>query len=992
MASSNKLNLAITVNGQEVETTLTNLNKSFYKLRNSVNKLEEGTDEWIAANRELAKVEKERERQIKVQKEYREEIKKTIEAQEESVKVLGEFGDNVGIAFASLKSGDMVAFQSAWKGVTENIRYATKAALTFIATPIGAALAVLAGIAAASKMWSDYNAEAREANEVTAQLTQLSGQALDDARIRAGVIEETFGTDFKESLEVAKKLVEGFGVSYGEAFDVIEDGLIRGGKENSEFLKSLNEYPKLFAQAGFSIKDFQNIVNTGIDLGVYDDKLPDAIKEFSLSVMEQTTSSKDALENAFGKKFTGDLFKGINDGSITVKQALQQVASEAQKIGLNAQESQQLTADLFRGAGEDAGGAKLIFEAVNKSLNEQQRELSELETFLKRTADANRELAEAQDKALKSDSYAQMSNDASVAWTKVKTLFFEGINFIIQAFNSSSEFIATKFVQIGVVIGSLPNIVKKAGTEMIKEIKDVVSTFGILGDVVSKILDFDFEGAKASAKEFKNAFTKEVGDVKDVATGVADEIVKVYDDAGKKLADFYEKRRKVAGEALVTETETGTTPGNKPPKITDEEQKAAEAAAKKAAAEEQKRLDAIDKLRETYKKKEEDRQDDTELKRIERAKQRALAEAEELKAGEDVKQQIIDEYEAQKTAKLEELQLARAAKEKEIDDEIQTLKDEEELQRELDAADTKLEKDELKLEAARNLALRELGIQEELEIAKLKLVDGNEALIQKLREKYALEKGKMNREFNKQEKALRTDQVDWTELTEKEKLNIIQGALGAAAEAFNEGSGAWKAIKIAETLITTYQSAQNAFNSLSGIPIVGPALGAVAAGLAVVAGISRVNKIASTPIAKMKKPNKSFARGGFTDNAGQGYRDETGHEVAGVVHKNEYVVPEFVRRDPEVPQILDYLEGKRKRKLGLYAAGGDTGKDTEFPTPSNNGRAADAYLADAVYRLVAKLEEPIYATTLYDTEAALARQTVDKKLTKIQENSKIKKA
>ena len=33
------------------------------------------------------------------------------------------------------------------------------------------------------------------------------------------------------------------------------------------------------------------------------------------------------------------------------------------------------------------------------------------------------------------------------------------------------------------------------------------------------------------------------------------------------------------------------------------------------------------------------------------------------------------------------------------------------------------------------------------------------------------------------------------------------------------------------------QSAQNAFNALSGIPIVGPVLGGVAAGLAVVAGL-----------------------------------------------------------------------------------------------------------------------------------------------------------
>jgi hypothetical protein len=44
------------------------------------------------------------------------------------------------------------------------------------------------------------------------------------------------------------------------------------------------------------IKDFQNLVNSGIDLAIYQDKLPDAIKEFALSVNEQTKGVSDALK------------------------------------------------------------------------------------------------------------------------------------------------------------------------------------------------------------------------------------------------------------------------------------------------------------------------------------------------------------------------------------------------------------------------------------------------------------------------------------------------------------------------------------------------------------------------------------------------------------------------------------------------------------------------------------------------------------------------
>lgn len=70
------------------------------------------------------------------------------------------------------------------------------------------------------------------------------------------------------------------------------------------------------------------------------------------------------------------------------------------------------------------------------------------------------------------------------------------------------------------------------------------------------------------------------------------------------------------------------------------------------------------------------------------------------------------------------------------------------------------------------------------------------------------------------------------------------GNLASVAEAYGEqGFEAYKAFAIAETVISTYQSAQNAYNSLSKIPYVGPALGVAAAAAAVAAGLARVRMI-----------------------------------------------------------------------------------------------------------------------------------------------------
>ena len=54
-----------------------------------------------------------------------------------------------------------------------------------------------------------------------------------------------------------------------------------------------------------------------------------------------------------------------------------------------------------------------------------------------------------------------------------------------------------------------------------------------------------------------------------------------------------------------------------------------------------------------------------------------------------------------------------------------------------------------------------------------------------------------------------------------------------------------KAAAKAQAVIDTIASAQSAYKSLAGIPVVGPALGAVAAGAAVVAGMKRVQQINS---------------------------------------------------------------------------------------------------------------------------------------------------
>lgn len=100
--------------------------------------------------------------------------------------------------------------------------------------------------------------------------------------------------------------------------------------------------------------------------------------------------------------------------------------------------------------------------------------------------------------------------------------------------------------------------------------------------------------------------------------------------------------------------------------------------------------------------------------------------------------------------------------------------------------------------------------------------------------------------YNKTEKELSDARVEISKkeaAARAENAQKISATLKNAAKAIGEHTVAGKAAAIAATTIDTYMSATAAFKSLAGIPIVGPALGAVAAAAAIVAGLKNVKSI-----------------------------------------------------------------------------------------------------------------------------------------------------
>lgn len=99
---------------------------------------------------------------------------------------------------------------------------------------------------------------------------------------------------------------------------------------------------------------------------------------------------------------------------------------------------------------------------------------------------------------------------------------------------------------------------------------------------------------------------------------------------------------------------------------------------------------------------------------------------------------------------------------------------------------------------------------------------------------------------------------------EREKTKAIGEGLQNLSSILGEETAAGKAAAIAATTISTYQSAQDSYKSLAGIPVVGPVLGAVAAAAAIVSGIKQVKKITAVKTPKGKGAPASPTTGGGT--------------------------------------------------------------------------------------------------------------------------------
>ena len=185
--------------------------------------------------------------------------------------------------------------------------------------------------------------------------------ALQAAAEDAFALRDVFGVDVADSISAAQTLMENFGLSSEEAFDLIAAGYQSGLDRSGDFLDTVNEYSTQFSEGGASAEEFFSLLESGLAGGALGtDKAADAFKEFRLRINDGTTATNDAVTALLGTGAAADdFFAGLSDGSISGAEAFQTIVAALGEIEDPAQRLQ-LGTSLLGTQFEDLGDSAAL--------------------------------------------------------------------------------------------------------------------------------------------------------------------------------------------------------------------------------------------------------------------------------------------------------------------------------------------------------------------------------------------------------------------------------------------------------------------------------------------------------------------------------------------------------------------------------------------------------------------------------------------------------
>lgn len=189
--------------------------------------------------------------------------------------------------------------------------------------------------------------------EIKQQTGEVDPTKLKDLTENAIALRDTFDFDVKESMRAVNMLMEQFGISGEEAYNLIVQGAQQGLDKNGDLLDTINEYSVHYKQLGYTSEEFFNSLKNGAESGTFSvDKLGDAMKEFGIRTKDTAASTDEGFQ-LIGLN-ADEMREAFNEGGEAAKRASEKTLEALLNMD-NQVKRNQAGVDLFGTMWEDLG-------------------------------------------------------------------------------------------------------------------------------------------------------------------------------------------------------------------------------------------------------------------------------------------------------------------------------------------------------------------------------------------------------------------------------------------------------------------------------------------------------------------------------------------------------------------------------------------------------------------------------------------------------------
>ncbi len=305
-------------------------------------------------------------------------------------------------------------------GLNANLTELLTSKTALMSAGIGASIAILGK---ATSSWVSYNRELSRQGNITTVTTGLRGEGANMMTDQARAMADTYGVDFRDTINAANTLMTQFGQSGDAAMKLIRDGMqgmIKG--DGPKLLNMIQQYAPSFRDAGISASQLVAIIQNS-EGGIFTDQNMNAIVMGIKNIRLMTKATSEALARL---GIDGqEMSRKLNDGSITIFQALKQVSNAVQSVGSGSQAAGEVMQQVFGRQGAMAG-TKLgeAIATLNTNLEETKKQTGELGDAYDELYEANVKLNKAIRDCFEYDGWEQMA-------TGIKANLVEALAWVI---------------------------------------------------------------------------------------------------------------------------------------------------------------------------------------------------------------------------------------------------------------------------------------------------------------------------------------------------------------------------------------------------------------------------------------------------------------------------------------------------------------------------------------------------------------------------------